>query len=773
MFNEPGGVGPDPNVGRPPHPNHHSILDQPSSFVGDVISYLRAANTPLAKRLAVEMEQQGVNTPRELAWFVESHNDSSVNGTLTSVYRDLYRACSVNELAEGLPALVSLLHKILMDGKNRRHDSKLSDVLHELLEARSENEEIASKVAEVLTDRERRLLSHVVSNAYIERDGYLQSIEMLCELYPDTRSLESFLCAVARIRSSAVDGQTSGMTMRCVSAIAAASFAEAFQYLALALCDSSRSEWNLSVDLVAQALRDSARKNSALLGSFLCSKQRALEVFALKVTIFAGAESDAEIYESDGTPLPKEKRAELAGCIHAAFLTDSAHLLEIPRELALAALASISPRTEDVELARQEMQKMLEDRVRPSAELCLSVVNGAERVSDVTALQPFLPLDVPIKRRLSLTVDRPFGIRPELSSPPLVQRDFEDLAFDISQASDFNDVLIICRDYAVSPESESHVPRPLHSLTLFESLSTAENFLNYYEQLCVKGPQSFAVKLFPEFLSALACVGDLARDFSDRDEEAAAHSGVGYALESMRYLSKMLATYPKYIPLATSRLNDSDKEFLAEMPSEDQAEADLTLVTYELRAAFQGAISRDPLQWQRDIVEWWSALDPLVAEAIDSDALARVSAISEMRSRGSAMKLLKLVPLGRKKIDRKLFSAFAHGLTFQRGVSESILQLVESECGFDRARGFFLAQLLPESLYHHHGKRVLEIAEESLSEPGALSLDAVCTLGSRSLNPYRALALLKSKAAIGVDEALHTVTATSAAVQILSRRRVR
>lgn len=95
--------------------------------------------------------------------------------------------------------------------------------------------------------------------------------------------------------------------------------------------------------------------------------------------------------------------------------------------------------------------------------------------------------------------------------------------------------------------------------------------------------------------------------------------------------------------------------------------------------------------------------------------------------------------------------------------------MVESECGFDRARGFFLAQLLPESLYRDHGKRVLEIAEESLSEPGALSLDAVCTLGSRSLSPYRALALLKSKAAIGVDEALHTVTATSAAAQILSR----
>ena len=277
---------------------------------------------------------------------------------------------------------------------------------------------------------------------------------------------------------------------------------------------------------------------------------------------------------------------------------------------------------------------------------------------------------------------------------------------------------------------------------------------------------------FPEFLSAGARVGDLERDFNDRDESIETDSWAARAIESMRYLSEILANFPVLIPLATSRLNTNDIEFIAEMPEEYHFGADMTLATYELRAALEGDIQGEPLAWQEELVEWWRLLEPAHTQGVTPKSLARVSAISEMRTKGSSLKLVELLPLGRT-FDRELFRAFAYGLLFQEGVSESILALLESKCPFDRARGFFLGQMLPQKLRPEDARRLLTIAESALDEPGALSLDAVCTLGALSASPDRALALLKSKAATGVDESLHTVTAISAAARILDRVRRR
>jgi hypothetical protein len=767
-----GGMAPDPHVGRRNQPHHHKILDEPSSFVGEVYSCLRATALPRRVRLAAEMERQGVSTPREFASFVESRNDPFVRGTLIRAYQRLYKNCSPDEMAQGVPALVSLLSTTLLDRQVVRHDERLGEVLNQLLEARSEYAEVASKVAEVVTERERWLLSFVVNNASLHRTGYLQSIEMLCEIFPETRSLESFLTALDRMGPKAVDGPARDMTLHCVSAIAAASFEETFCHLGRALCDPSRPERTPWADVAAKALRDSAREAPSCLHTFIWSGEAELRSFALRVIIFAGAESDAEIYYSDGTHISTEGKAALANHIHAAYLTDSSNSLEIPNELALAALASISPLPEDVGRVRREMQTILKDGGVPSRVLCQSAANGAERVLGVEAVQPFEPLPKWCRKKLGLTF-RPSGTYSlDGDRPPLKKGDFEDFALEIAEADSFEEVRAICRDRAENNTATDVLPRPVHSLELFEDLLQAGRFLTHYQQLFETGLEGFAAQLFPEFLSAVARVGDLERDFNDRDESIETDSSVARAIKSMRYLSEILANLPVLIPLATSRLNTNDIEFIAEMPEDYHFGADMTLATYELRAALEGDIQGESLAWQEELVEWWRLLEPEHTRGVTPESLARVSAISEMRTKGSSLKLLELLPLGRT-FDRELFRAFAYGLLFQEGVSESILALLQSKCPFDLARGFFLGQMLRQKLRLEDARRLLTIAESALDEPGALSLDAVCTLGALSASPDRALALLRSKAATGVDESLHTVTAMSAAARILDRVRRR
>lgn len=765
--------GPDPGEECPDRLNP-SKLDAPSGFVGDVVEYLTSIKdrefSPSKEQdyeagswLLGEMRRQGVGTPREFALFVSSVDSLCVNDLLSRVFEDLYDWCSMDHVVQSLPPLVSLAHNILMRAESP-NNSVLREVIERVLETWREDElGLLSSVGDVVGDRERELLLSVVSGAKVERDGYLQSINMLCELFPDARSHAAFVQALGRL-NYCPDGSSNEVrevVLRCASAFAKADFQGAFDFLGRNLCDLKQPVMAPSVNLVAEGFRDTAALRLAFLEHKISSGEPELRIFALKVLIFAGLEREDDDllnhYSFDSA-----QRQALAELIRTNFLSEGNDSAEISRKLALAALASISSRPEDVELARNEMRAILERWEIPSPELCESVVNGSQRVHRVKARSPFAQLDVPCEERLFLMVRNENVVTLEPSAPI----DLEQLALSIGRAGSAEEVLEALLMSPLSVNSSEAVPRPTEALELFDNPDHALSFLSWYRELIEQGLHRFAVELFPELLSAVACCG-----FSQDADNL-------HIRRPMRALSPILVDRPEFSLLASSRLNVRDIRFLTGFASEydcsrsTAAGVDLILATYELRAALgiqeMRGIPEKELKWPRELVKLWGELPPSVTSQIHPDALARISVISERRTEGSALELLKLVPL-HGTFDRELFSAFAYGLTVRSAaVGRTILALVNSESGYDLARGFFLSQLLPCYLEESQGNHVLKMARNSLSEPGALSLDAMCTIGALSSSPTDVGMLLKSQPSIGVDRRLHDATAVAAATQILS-----
>lgn len=756
-------VEPGPNNEKPKSENELSraqmsrkILDQASLFVASLADLLAKRGTEDSKRVVEVLSRRGVITARDFTEAVDSTPGAAFSAELVWAYSYLARRVVDLDFAEGLPALVSVTHKALMDSPqwDERTERRLFGVLDRVLDARVGSDELAERFRAALADGDRVKLEDVALHAPRDRRGYWEALELMCAVYPDTPSLNFLLRALDRIGSTRLTKAEREGAHRCVAAAAVEDFPAAFEFIARALDESGRRENPSYTRAVVEGLAFHGDQVSGELARYLASSDPKHRDLACRVCR-AAARNDEVLFSTDQC---NELRNELLAL--ATSDTPGSAVAESVN-MALEALALISNDPADVDRVGSVVRERLERGEVVPSDLVDAYATGLARVVGEGGVVGFRPLSW--RRVSSLSSNPPLMHGRTGNSRRVVALDtesvFENLALEISSARSFESVLEVCRQHSRYLDPRALKPRDNDSTSLFFHLTDAVAFAHHYANLCEKGPLEFAAVLFPEFLSAL--------ERGRRSERDGLVEALGiHALHSIAALTSVIVNNREARKLATARMSSADWRSLASVHKSvrhdfPKAYPDLGLATFALRSTIESDRS-----WQRELLRWWHNVDDASRNSMDRNALAFVSVAAERSRPGSALSLIGRLSLTTE--DAITFRDIAVGLMVRpKASTRKILDFVSSANGEDLARGFLLSQLLSRELSDAQRVFIVGVAKRSIDEMGVLSLDAVSTVGALSRAQADASMLFGSSPALGVDELLHRVSCARAAARVL------
>lgn len=732
------------------------ILDEASLFVASVVDLLTKKSTEDSLRVVEVLRRRGVITAREFTEAVDSMPGSSFSSELLWAYQYLAKRVVDLDFAEGLPALVSVAHKALMDSPawDEREQRRLFVVLDKVLDARVASDELADRLTAAMSVAEHAKLKDIARNAPQDRKGYWEALELMCAVYPDTLSLDTVFCAVDRIGARRLSRVEREGAHRCVCAVAADDFQHAFEYVAHAVQHPERSKNSSLVKTVIQGLAFHTDRVISELAHYLTSSDVAYRDLVCRICLAAA--HDHEVL------LATDQRDALRMRLFALANPDPArNHLGRSVDVALGALALMSNIQEDIELVGRNVRERLHHGEVLPSELVHAYAEGLARIVGEGGIVGLKPLSW--KRVSSLSSNPPLmhgraaGARRVVA--PDTESVFENLAMELTSIQGFEDVVEVCRQHERFLDPRALKPRDNDATSLFYDLKDAALFSEHYANLCERGPLEFAAVLFPEFLSAV----DRARK-SEKDDVIEA-VGVN-ALRSAAGLTSILINNREAGGLVTARMSAADWDLLAGLHQEVRHDfpsvyPDLGLATFALRSTIESEKS-----WQKELIRWWHGVDDAVRNSMDPNALAFVSVAAERSCPGSALSLIQKLSLAVD--DAKTFQDVAVGLLVHPTYSaQRITSFVSSEKGDTLARGFLLSQLMKQHLSDTQRTFIVGVAKRSLDELGVLSLDAVSTVGALSRSQEDASMLLGSSPALGVSDSVHMVSCARAAAQIL------
>lgn len=749
------GHEPDTGTGGAREKLASKILDEPSLFVASVVDLLTKRATDESRRAVESLRQAGAVTGREFSSFVDANPHPEIVSEIVWAYSYITKRVVDVDIAQGFPALLSLARhaltaKVPLNDLTQR---RLFHILDRVLDARMADDAVAEPLQVTLSPVERQKLEDICARAPQDRKGYWEAIELLCAINPDIASLDCLVNAVDRIGARRYTKIERGGVQRCVSALAAGDFPNTFERLARAIHEGSRRDVSSLVDAVSVGLAFHADRTVGALCRYLSSGDVAFGSLACSVCISIDADDEVE--------LSHEERRELRHEMAPLVQDEPREGPQVSRDLALAALAHISPVQDDIERVGREVLTRLRAGESPPSGLLHAYAEGLSRVEGEAGIVGFKPLSW--KRVAALSSNPPLqhgaGVRGRGVIAPDTEHVFENLALEIGAVSEFDAVVDLCRRHGRFVDPRALSPRPSDSLSLFYDVADAARFTLHYADLCERGPIEFAAILFPEFLSAL--------ERGRSAEKESVNELIGeHSLRAVAALTSVLINNKDVRETATARLSSADWEALSSVHKRVEGDfsnvyPDLGLAVFALRATIE-----DKSSWQRALLRWWKGVDGRSRDSMDPNALAFVSVAAERSVPGAAIGLLKRLSLTTE--DAQTFRDIAIGLIVRPEASvQKVIDFVSSSKAGELARGLLLSQLLARYLSDAQRSYIIGVAKRSMDEMGILSLDAVSTIGVLSRTPSDALMLLQSSPSLGISAALHRVSTVRAARLIL------
>ena len=738
----------------------HEVLETPSLFVASLADALTRRSGDDAYRCADLIRRHGVMTGREFNRLVEAVSDPAIMTELLWSYSFISKGAVDVDFAQGVPALITLAHKMLTSPVTFDDVShqRLHRIFDRLLDSRIASDDIADHVKAALSVNECLKLQTIAMHGFQDRKGYWEAVELLSAVYPDRTSLEYVFRGIDRLAGAPLKVTDRRGVERCVSAVAASDFAGAFEFVARALGDEDRSSEAHLRRAVAGGLAFHADRVVGPLARFIASDSSAEALLACRVCVVADKDNQIDF--------SSEQREELAGELlllvnSLRFRTDNPHLYDE----SLRALAHISTIRSDIESVGVEVRERLANGEPTPSSLVVAYADGLARIEGEPGIVSFKALSD--KQLHMLTAQPPLENRMSQRDRLLVQPDtenvFENLAVDIGGATRFEDVVTMCHRHAQFLDTRSLRPRDSEAVSLFYDIKDAARFSQFHAELCEKGPAEFAVVLLPELLSAVI-------RGRDADKEMFGDFIGDNALRSLASVTSIVANDPHAQELARSRFSQADWGCLSSLHRMNlreypRAYPDLGLAMFALRSVLEV----DDRSWQRELLSWWRRVDDAAREQMDPHALAFVSVTAERHRPGAVWELLSEISLVSE--DSDTFRDIATGLLVQPERSvEKVCEMVQSPSGDELARGLLLAQLLTRYMNQGQRDRVLSVAKRSVDEIGVLAVDAVATIGALSSSTEDAAMLLEAEPCLGIKESLYRVSCARAAAHVLRNR---
>jgi hypothetical protein len=736
------------------------VLDTPSLFVASLADALSRRPGDDFQEGADLIRRQGVLTGREFNRLVEAISDPNLAAEFLWAYSFVSKEGVDVDFAQGVPALITLTQRALTSPvpSDEAFQQRLFRIFDRLLDSRIASDDIADHVKASMSVNECLKLRNIAMHGFQDRKGYWESVELLSAVYPDKTSLEFVFRGIDRLAGASLKSSDRRGIERCISAVAAADFAGAFEFAARALGDDARlAEADLRRAVVA-GLAFHADSVVRPLARFIASDSTAEALLACSVCVTADNDRDIEF--------TAEQRNELAGELHLLtksrrFRTDSPRL----SGESLRALAHVSNEQSDIEIVGVEVRERLARNEPVPSMLALAYAEGLARLEGEAGIVSLRALSEKKLRMLTAqpALEHHMSGHERLLVRPDTENVFENLAVDIGGAPRFEDVLSLCHRHAEFVDTRSLRARENDALSLFYDVKDAARFSQFHAELCEKGPAEFAVILLPELLSALFRGRDPGKEmFGDFIGEN--------ALRSLASVTSILVHDAEARELASARFSPADWSFLTSfhkmnLPEYPRAYPDLGLAMFALRSVFEGGEKI----WQRELMAWWRKVDEAGREQTGPNALAFVSVIAEQRRPGTVWDLLSQISLVSE--DANTFRDIATGLLVQPALSAAkVCTMVQSPDGDELARGLALAQLLTRHMNAEQRDGIISVAKRCLDELGVLSLDAVATIGALSSSRDDAALLLEAEPSLGVNESLYRVSCALAAAQVLRNR---
>ena len=732
------------------------VLDEPSVFVASLVDLLVKRKSESSLRVADIVRREGILSGRDFNRLVESVADPALCSELLWAYSYITKRVVDSDFAQGFPALITLTHKCLTspDPVDRGSQRRLSIILDRVLDARVGSDDVSDRLAASQSVSDRGKLESIATCGFQDRLGYWEALEILSATHPDTKSLESVFRAVDRLGARPYSRGEREAVTRCVAAAAVGDLEGAFRFIAQALGDSDTHEGTSLRTAAAAGLAFHVDKSVDVLSRSLGSQTPGEVMLASRVCIMADRDPYIEF--------SREEREALAHELHAVLGSVSDHVPHEPLvDIALAALAHVSPELDDVEHVGEVIQSRLRSTECTPSALVSAYARGLARVHNEFGIVGLKPISA---RRVAALSSNPPLMNAARGAPLGVMAldtdsVFENLALEIAGASGMPEVLDLCQRHQHIVDLRSLRPRSNDSTSLFYDLVDAARFSRFYAEISERGPVEFAALLLPEFLSAL-------RRGSEAEREMLTDFIGDNAIRSLAALTSVISNNSRLRDLAIARMGGADWEMLASFHKESEREfpgayPDLGLAVFAVRSVIE-----DDKGWQSELLGWWRKVSDRDRGLIDENALAFVSVAAERVTPGTAMELLRMISL--TKDDDVTFADTAVGLMIhpQESIQKGI-ELASSARAHDMARGLRIGQLMARELNDTQRGYFVSWARRAMDEMGILSLDAACAVGAISSSREDALLLLTAEPALGVSETVHKVSCARAAANVI------
>jgi hypothetical protein len=253
------------------------ILNDASLFVASLVDLLVKRSTDESRRAVELLRREGVVSGREFATLVEARPRPEFVAEIVWAYSYITKRVVDIDIAQGLPALVSIAHHVLTaetpyDDLSQR---RLFHILDRVLDARMASDDLAEHLSAVLSPSVVVKLEDLLARAPQDRKGYWEALELMCAVRADSRSLDHIFIALDRIGARRYTKVERSGVHRCVSAVASENFSNAFEHVARAVREGARSECASLLESTATGLAFHAERTVGALARYLASSDAA------------------------------------------------------------------------------------------------------------------------------------------------------------------------------------------------------------------------------------------------------------------------------------------------------------------------------------------------------------------------------------------------------------------------------------------------------------------------------------------------------------------
>ena len=741
---------------RTPAPTRSSVLESPSLFVASVVEALRGRRSDAAQVCAEHLSRHGALTGADFSALIDTLPHPSHTSELVWAYSYLSREAVTVEFGQGLPAFLKLAHKCLIDSSDDKGVTarRVARVLDRMLDARVGSADIEEVFDVVVGDGERCLLQSILERVDQTRAGYWECVELLGALFPDPESLEDLLRAVDRLGPGPHRREALMGVQRTIAAIGAAEFVASAEFVAQALGECQRIGDNELLRAAADGLSSHLVGRVDELINLLHSFDENLSRFACRICVSADRGKDVELDEALRHTLANTLKVVR---VRFEYVSAGGRFVEEP----LTALGHISPQHSDIEQLGAVIQERLERGKAVSSELVGAYASGLARIEKEDGIVALPPLSV--KRFKALdgnpSQERFLDRHPRVVTGQETDDDLECLALDISDQTNFEKALKLCREMENLLDVSLLSSRRGETATLFSDVDQALQFARHHARLAAEGPAEFAAVLLPELLSAVAC------------GRAAQKRGGGEtigecAVLSLASLAKLAAHDTNIRELALARLSSVDWEFLSRLHKMNPNSFSRSYPELGLSGIAVRAVLDEDVTWQKDLLEWWGTIDPRARHRMEPNGLAFITVVAERGRPGTVWELLRALPLS----SGPAYEFSDIGLALLANPEDAFSRVctdILSPKGDDLGRALRLAQLMAPHCDEAQREHLRVATKTLLDEMGILGVEAVATLGALSRTREDALLLLTREPALGFDEKVYRISCARAAAKIL------